>query len=84
MSASKTLPLAGLLKTSFLFSHGEWTATAAPEQKRERKEAFKINLYEHLGMSVKEFARGRFAPLTRDAGVNLPGYALLSSLKLGR
>jgi condensin complex subunit 2 len=32
-------------------------------------------------MSVKEFAKEKFAPPTRGVGINLPGYALPSSSK---
>ena len=60
---------------------GEQAAAAAPKQKREKKEAFKIDFYEPLGMSVKEFAKEKFAPPTRGVGINLPGYSLSSSSK---
>ena len=63
---------------------GEQTNAAAPKQKREKKEAFKINFYEPLGMSVKEFAKEKFAPPTRGVGINLPGYSLPSSSKPGK
>lgn len=35
-------------------------------------------------MSVKEFAKEKFAPPTRGVGINLPGYALPSSSKTGK
>ena len=60
---------------------GEQTTAAAPKQKREKKEAFKIDFHEPLGMSVKEFAKEKFAPPTRGVGINLPGYSLSSSSK---
>lgn len=63
---------------------GEQATAAAPKQKREKKEAFKINFYEPLGMSVKEFAKEKFAPPTRGVGINLPGYSLPSSSKSGK
>jgi len=63
---------------------GEQATAAAPKQKREKKEAFKINFYEPLGMSAKEFAKEKFAPPTRGAGINLPGYSLPSSSKSGK
>jgi len=63
---------------------GEQAAAAAPKQKREKKEAFKINFHEPLGMSVKEFAKEKFAPPTRGVGINLPGYSLPSSSKPGK
>jgi len=63
---------------------GEQTTAAVPKQKREKKEAFKINFHEPLGMSVKEFAKEKFAPPTRGVGINLPGYSLPSSSKPGK
>jgi len=62
---------------------GDQTAAAAPKQKREKKEAFKINFYEPLGMSAKEFAKEKFAPPTRGVGINLPGYSLPKPGKKG-
>ena len=35
-------------------------------------------------MSVKEFAKEKFAPPTRGVGINLPGYSLPSSSKPGK
>ena len=35
-------------------------------------------------MSVKEFAKEKFAPPTRGIGINLPGYALQTSSKTGK
>jgi condensin complex subunit 2 len=35
-------------------------------------------------MSVKEFAKEKFAPPTRGVGINLPGYSLASSSKQGK
>lgn len=35
-------------------------------------------------MSVKEFAKEKFAPPTRGVGINLPGHALPSSSKPGK
>ena len=68
----------------FVLATGDQAAGAAPKQKREKKEAFKIDFYEPLGMSVKEFAKEKFAPPTRGIGINLPGYALPSSSKTGK
>lgn len=68
----------------FRLAVGEQAATAVPKQKREKKEAFKIDFYEPLGMSVKEFAKEKFAPPTRGVGINLPGYSLPSSSKPGK
>ena len=62
-----------------LLATGEQPAAAATKQKREKKEAFKIDFHEPLGMSVKEFAKEKFAPPTRGVGINLPGYSLPSS-----
>jgi len=74
------------LKTFFCFclATGEQTNAAVPKQKREKKEAFKINFYEPLGMSVKEFAKEKFAAPTRGVGINLPGHSLPSSSKSGK
>lgn len=63
---------------------GEQATATVPKQKREKKEAFKINFYEPLGMSVKEFAKEKFAPPTRGVGINLPGHSLASSSKSGK
>jgi len=63
---------------------GEQTTAAVPKQKREKKEAFKIDFHEPLGMSVKEFAKEKFAPPTRGVGINLPGYSLPGSSKPGK
>ena len=63
---------------------GEQTNAGVPKQKRDKKEAFKINFYEPLGMSVKEFAKEKFAPPTRGVGINLPGHSLPSSSKSGK
>ena len=63
---------------------GEQAAAPVQKQKREKKEAFKINFHEPLGMSVKEFAKEKFSPPTRGAGINLPGYNLPTSSKPGR
>jgi condensin complex subunit 2 len=74
-----------VLRTFFpVFSHRRADRAAAPKQKREKKEAFKIDFYEPLGMSVKEFAKEKFAPPTRGVGINLPGYSLPSSSKPGK
>ena len=72
------------MSSFFVLAAGDQAAAAGPKQKREKKEAFKINFYEPLGMSVKEFAKGKFAPPTRGVGINLPGYALPSSSKAGK
>ena len=63
---------------------GEQAAAPVPKQKREKKEAFKIDFHEPLGMSVKEFAKKKFAPPTRGAGINLPGYNPPTTSKPGR
>ena len=80
-----TVSAVGVLKTSFFcLATGEQATAAAPKQKREKKEAFKIDFYEPLGMSVKECAKEKFAPPTRGVGINLPGYSLSSSSKPGK
>ena len=60
---------------------GDQTTAAVIKQKREKKEGFKIDFHEPLGMSVKEFAKEKFAPPTRGVGINLPGYSLPGSSK---
>lgn len=65
----------------FLFLATGDQAAAVPKQKREKKEAFKIDFHEPLGMTVKEFAKEKFAPPNRGVGINLPGYALPGSSK---
>ena len=67
-----------------LLAVGDQATAVVPKQKREKKEAFKIDFYEPLGMSVGEFAKEKFAPPTRGVGINLPGYALPSSSKTGK
>jgi condensin complex subunit 2 len=57
---------------------------AAHKLKREKKEAFKINFHEPLGMPTEEFAKEKFASPTRGIGINLPGYSLPSSSKPGK
>ena len=68
----------------FRLATGEQATAAVPKQKREKKEAFKINFHDPLGMSVKEFAKEKFAPPTRGVGINLPGYSLPGSSKPGK
>jgi condensin complex subunit 2 len=67
-----------------LLATGDPTAAAVTKQKREKKEAFKVDFYQPLGMSVKEFAKEKFAPPTRGVGINLPGHSLPSSSKPGK
>ncbi|KAF9643219.1 hypothetical protein BDM02DRAFT_3132570 [Thelephora ganbajun] len=56
-----------VLKTFFCFCLTIWeqTTAAVSKRKRERKETFKINFYEPLGVSAKESAKEKFAPPTR-------------------
>jgi condensin complex subunit 2 len=50
------------------------TAEPTAKPKREKKEAFKIDFLTPSETSVKEFAKEKFAPVTRGAGINLPGH----------
>lgn len=68
----------------YVLATGDQGTAAVPKQKREKKEAFKINFDEPLGMSVTEFAKEKFAPPPRGGGINLPGYALPSTSKTGK
>jgi condensin complex subunit 2 len=47
---------------------------AAAKPRREKKEAFKIDFFTPSEISIKEFAKQKFAPVTRGAGINLPGH----------
>ncbi|KZT09955.1 barren [Laetiporus sulphureus 93-53] len=46
--------------------------TAAPKQKREKKEAFKIDFLTSSEKNVKTIAKELFVPVTRGAGITLP------------
>ncbi|TFY59146.1 hypothetical protein EVJ58_g5971 [Rhodofomes roseus] len=49
------------------------TSEAAPKAKREKKEAFKIGFLTPSEKDPKTLAKELFAPVTRGAGITLPG-----------
>lgn len=49
------------------------TADAQPKARREKKEAFKIDFLEPTEKDVKQIAKELFVPVTRGAGITLPG-----------
>ncbi|KII85841.1 hypothetical protein PLICRDRAFT_44259 [Plicaturopsis crispa FD-325 SS-3] len=51
----------------------ENTEPAAPKGERKKKEAFKIDFITPSEVDLKETAKTMFAPVTRGAGINLPG-----------
>lgn len=50
-------------------------AAAKPKARREKKEAFKIDFLAPLNQDkdLKEIQKDLFAPVTKGAGINLPG-----------
>ncbi len=48
-------------------------ADAAPKPRRERKEAFKIDFLAPSDKDVKDITKELFVPVTRGAGITLPG-----------
>ncbi|EPQ56454.1 barren [Gloeophyllum trabeum ATCC 11539] len=51
----------------------EATDNAAPKPRKEKKEAFKIDFLTPAEKDLKTRAKELFAPVTRGAGINLPG-----------
>ncbi|KAJ6624945.1 condensin complex subunit 2/barren [Mycena sp. CBHHK59/15] len=49
------------------------TSTKAAKPRREKKEAFKLDFFAPAKKSLKETSNELFAPVTRGAGINLPG-----------
>lgn len=45
----------------------------APAKRREKKEAFKIDFLTPPEKSIKDIAKELFAPVTKGAGITLPG-----------
>ncbi|KAJ7695086.1 condensin complex subunit 2/barren [Mycena rosella] len=49
------------------------SAKQGPKPRREKKEAFKLDFFTPAEKSLKELTKELFAPVTKGAGINLPG-----------
>lgn len=66
-----------------LFLSAEATESAKAKAPREKKEAFKIDFLTPATKDIKERAKELFAPVTRGAGINLPGTSATTTTKKG-
>jgi condensin complex subunit 2 len=71
------------LKLTCNYSIAEASETAKPKAPREKKEAFKIDFTSPSEKDLKEIAKELFAPVTRGAGITLPGTSATSTSRKG-
>jgi len=71
------------LSERLILADGDANAPKQPKARKERKEAFKIDFLSPVDpdKDLKDIAKELFAPVTRGAGINLPG---TGAVKKGR
>jgi condensin complex subunit 2 len=63
------------LSERLILAEGDPNAPKQPKARKEKKEAFKIDFLSPVDpdKDLKDIAKELFAPVTRGAGINLPG-----------